>query len=47
VNWEYTFFVDAQGHVDDEPLKSAVDEAREHCRELHVLGSFPRSRRIL
>jgi chorismate mutase/prephenate dehydratase len=47
VNWEYTFFVDAQGHVDDDPLKSAVDQARAHCRELTVLGSFPRSRRIL
>lgn len=47
VNWEYTFFVDAQGHVDDPPLAHAVEEARSHCRELTVLGSFPRSRRIL
>lgn len=47
MNWEYTFFVDAQGHVDEAGLKSAVEEAREHCRELTVLGSFPRSRRIL
>lgn len=47
VNWEYTFFVDAQGHVDDGPLTGAIEEAREHCRELTVLGSFPRSRRIL
>lgn len=47
MNWEYTFFVDAQGHVEEDRLKAAVEEARGHCRELTVLGSFPRSRRIL
>ncbi|MDX9910523.1 MAG: prephenate dehydratase [Phycisphaerales bacterium] len=47
VNWEYTFFVDAQGHRDDPEMASAIAEASTHCKEMHVLGSYPRSRRIL
>lgn len=46
-NWQYTFFVDAQGHRDDAGMKKAIGEAEKHCRELIVLGSFPRSKRIL
>lgn len=41
--WEYYFFVDAEGHVDDEPLKAALAGAREHCLHLTVLGSYPRA----
>lgn len=46
-NWQYTFFIDAQGHRDDPAMKKALSEAERHCRELIVLGSFPRSKRIL
>jgi len=46
-NWSYTFFVDAAGHQDDEPLKGAMAEARGHCAEWIVLGSYPRSKAIL
>jgi len=46
-NWTYTFFVDAQGHFSDEPMMAALEGARAHCQELVVLGSYPRSRRIL
>jgi chorismate mutase/prephenate dehydratase len=46
-NWTYTFFVDAQGHRDDPTMAAALADARTHCRELTVLGSYPRSRRIL
>ncbi|GAB4385158.1 MAG: prephenate dehydratase [Phycisphaerales bacterium] len=46
-NWQYTFFIDAQGHRDDPAMKKAIREAEKHCRELIVLGSFPRSKRIL
>lgn len=46
-NWQYTFFIDAEGHIDDPWFASAVAQARGLCRELHVLGSFPKSRRIL
>ncbi len=40
-NWEYYFFVDAEGHVEDENFIAGLDEARNHCGELHVLGSYP------
>ncbi len=46
-NWTYTFFIDAEGHVDDPWIAAAVAQARGHCREVHVLGSYPRSKRIL
>lgn len=46
-NWEYTFFVDLLGHQDDEGVARGVAEAMQHCRELVVLGSYPRSQRIL
>jgi chorismate mutase/prephenate dehydratase len=46
-NWTYTFFIDAEGHQTDAMLAAAITRARAHCKELNVLGSYPRSRRIL
>jgi chorismate mutase/prephenate dehydratase len=46
-NWEYTFFVDLLGHRDDRAVGRALKEAGEHCKDLVVLGSYPRSKRIL
>ncbi|WP_052517529.1 chorismate mutase [Archangium violaceum] len=45
--WTYTFFVDALGHRDEPTMIAAIEQAQTHCRELIVLGSYPRSRRIL
>ncbi|MEM1328956.1 MAG: prephenate dehydratase [Planctomycetota bacterium] len=45
--WQYTFFIDAQGHREDPNMASAITEASRHCRELTVLGSYPRSTRIV
>ncbi|WPB73510.1 chorismate mutase [Archangium violaceum] len=45
--WTYTFFVDALGHRDEPTMVAAIEQAQTHCRELIVLGSYPRSRRIL
>ena len=42
-NWEYYFFVDAEGHYENENFKQSLEEAREHCGEIHVLGSFPKA----
>jgi len=39
--WEYTFFVDLEGHADDEKVKAALDELADHCVEFTVLGSYP------
>jgi chorismate mutase/prephenate dehydratase len=46
-NWEYVFFVDLLAHRDDEPFQKAITEARTHCLQLTVLGSFPRAREII
>lgn len=47
VNWEYYFFIDAQGHFDDAPMKKAINEAKAHCMQLTVLGSYPRATEVL
>src|SRR5579864_362177 len=47
VNWEYYFFIDAQGHQDDAPMLKAIHEARQHCLQLTVLGSYPRATEVL
>lgn len=46
-NWSYTFFIDALGHREDPAMAKAIRKAGAHCQELHVLGSYPRSKRIL
>jgi chorismate mutase/prephenate dehydratase len=40
-SWEYYFFVDVEGHAKDESVAKALQEAKEHTRQLEVLGSFP------
>ena len=44
-NWEYYFFVDAEGHIEDEAMVAAVAAVRLHCLQLTVLGSFPAATR--
>jgi len=46
-NWTYTFFIDLVGHRDQPHVAAALARAKAHCHELHVLGSYPRSKRIL
>jgi chorismate mutase/prephenate dehydratase len=46
-NWEYYFFIDADGHSDDQNFAEAIEEAKTHCGEMHVLGSFPRAEELI
>ena len=39
--WEYAFFVDFQGHVNDKKVKAALKKLKENCIELKILGSYP------
>lgn len=39
--WQYLFYVDFQGHVSETRITAAIDEMREHCLFLRVLGSYP------
>jgi chorismate mutase/prephenate dehydratase len=41
--WEYLFFVDVEGHVSDEPVRRALEEAAGRVNSYKVLGSFPRA----
>jgi len=45
--WEYYFFVDFIGHRTDGQIQKALQEARKHCLQLSVLGSFPRATELL
>jgi chorismate mutase/prephenate dehydratase len=42
-NWEYFFFVDIEGHAEDQVLKDAIAELQKHCTFVKVLGSYPRT----
>lgn len=41
--WEYYFFVDVFGHKLEENMINAIEEAKNHCLQLSVLGSFPKN----
>lgn len=45
--WEYYFFVDFVGHRTNERVMKGLEEARKHCLQLSVLGSFPRAIEVL
>lgn len=39
--WEYIFFVDMAGHIQDKNVKKAIDEVKKECLYLKILGSYP------
>jgi chorismate mutase/prephenate dehydratase len=39
--WEYIFFVDMEGHIEDSKLKKAIEAVKDNCLYLKVLGSYP------
>ena len=39
--WEYAFFIDLSGHIDDEAMKLALAELGEHAAQIKILGSYP------
>ena len=45
--WEYYFFVDFLGHRTDEQVQKGLEEARKHCLQLSILGSFPKATTLL
>ncbi|HEX2970704.1 MAG TPA: prephenate dehydratase [Tepidisphaeraceae bacterium] len=47
VNWEYYFFIDAQGHCDDPRIQAAIEASKPHCLHMTVLGSYPRAIEVL
>ncbi|MHC4173799.1 MAG: prephenate dehydratase [Planctomycetota bacterium] len=45
--WEYYFFVDFLGHRIEDRVQEGLEEARKHCLQLSILGSFPRATELL
>jgi chorismate mutase/prephenate dehydratase len=45
--WEYYFFVDFLGHRMDQNIQDGLTEARKHCLQLSILGSFPKATELL
>jgi chorismate mutase/prephenate dehydratase len=41
--WEYIFFVDMEGHIDDKKLSKAIEAVKDNCLYLKILGSYPHS----
>jgi chorismate mutase/prephenate dehydratase len=40
--WEYIFFVDLSGHVEDKSVRKALESVSENCLYFKILGSYPK-----
>ncbi len=45
-NWSYFFFVDFDGHIQEEKIKQAYERMKPYCMYLKCLGSYPRAREV-
>jgi chorismate mutase / prephenate dehydratase len=43
--WQYVFFVDLEGHLEDDNVREAVRALEGHSDMVKVFGSYPRARR--
>jgi chorismate mutase / prephenate dehydratase len=39
--WEYAFFIDLAGHIEDAPMRKALAELEPQIAEIKILGSYP------
>ncbi len=42
-NWSYFFFVDVEGHIEDDNVKQAMSKMKDICLYLKCLGSYPKA----
>jgi chorismate mutase/prephenate dehydratase len=42
--WEYIFFVDIEGHIEEDRVNKAVEEIKGRCLFMKILGSYPAHR---
>lgn len=42
-SWEYMFFIDIQGHQDDQEVKDSLDDIKKETIVLKTLGSYPKA----
>ena len=41
--WEYFFFIDLDGHAEDNKVAEAIAQLEKECNSVKILGSYPRS----
>lgn len=41
--WDYVFFVDLEGHAEDEPVKNALTEVKKNASLFKLLGAYPKA----
>ncbi len=41
-NWEYVFFIDLLGHIEDPQVSGALEQLRQMTGEMRILGSYPK-----
>jgi chorismate mutase/prephenate dehydratase len=41
--WDYVFFIDIDGHRDDEAVKNALQNLEKEAAMLKILGSYPKA----
>jgi chorismate mutase / prephenate dehydratase len=41
--WDYVFFIDIEGHVEEAPVAAALQDLHKRASLLRVLGSYPRA----
>jgi len=42
--WEYIFFLDMEGHIEEENVREAIEDLKQYCQFLKVLGSYPKAK---
>jgi chorismate mutase/prephenate dehydratase len=42
--WEYIFFVDMEGHIEDKKIRKAIESLKDNCLYLKILGSYPQGK---
>ena len=41
VKWEYLFFIDIEGHQNNDNVKDAISKIKSKVSKLEILGSYP------
>lgn len=39
--WAYVFFIDLEGHIEQENVAAAINDIRPMVKEIRILGSYP------
>lgn len=47
INWEYAFFVDLEGHAENETVQVCFAEVQKFTDEFIILGSYPRAAHLV